>query len=275
MNNKDYRQHEGISKSDLFKITKSPLHFHWHMEHPEENDSPSLKFGRAVHKYILEKDDFFNEVAVMPVFDRRTKEGKAKAEEFMANAVGKDVISETDFEVIKEMAAVIDGSKYARRLLTGDTEQSFFWTDEATGETCKCRPDCLCTVGGQKIIVDYKTTEDAETEAFMRSAIKYGYDLQAGMYTEGMKANTGDDYLFIFVAQEKKPPYAINIVQADEFFMSEGNQLFHDLLAIYHECKETDNWYGYMKTGEVNSLSIPNWLKGAINTEKGEENYAD
>lgn len=266
MTNKEYRKHEGISKSDLFKITKSPMHFKYALEHPQE-DTPALLFGRAVHKYLLEKDDFFNEFAVMPQFDRRTKEGKEKYAEFEKSVVGKDIISETDFEVIKEMAAVIDSSKYARRLLTGETEQSYFWKDEATGETCKCRPDCLVTVSGRKIIVDYKTTDDAETEAFMKSAIKYGYDLQAGMYTEGMKANTGDDYLFLFVAQEKKPPYAINIVQPDDYFMTEGNQLFHQLMEIYHECKETDNWYGYMKTGEVNSLSIPNWLKGAINTE--------
>lgn len=98
----------------------------------------------------------------------------------------------------------------------------------------------------------------------MKSAIKYGYDLQAGMYTEGMKANTGNDYMFVFIAQEKKPPYAINIVEATEDFISEGNQLFHDLLGIYHECKVTDNWYGYMQNGKTNVLDLPDWLKREV-----------
>lgn len=82
------------------------------------------------------------------------------------------------------------------------------------------------------------------------------------MYCEGYKANTGEDAIFIFVAQEKKPPYAINILQADEFMMIEGKNLFHDLMEIYHNCKVTDNWYGYMgENGDVQSLGLPKWLQ--------------
>lgn len=260
MTNHEYRTHSGISKSELFKITKSPLHFKYRQEHPEE-DTPALLFGRAVHKYILEPDDFYNEFAIAPIVDRRTKEGKAEYAKFMDECAGKDIISLTDMEVIQEMADVINSNKYAKALLTGSHEESFFWTDDETGEECKCRPDCLCEIGGQKVIVDYKTTDDAETSKFMNSAIKDGYDLQAGMYSEGMKKNTGDDYLFVFVAQEKKAPYAINIVQADDFFMKEGNNLFHELLGIYHECKTTDNWYGYMRDNAINSLGLPAWLQ--------------
>ena len=242
------------------------MHFKYSLEHPEE-DTPALIFGRAVHKYILEADDFFNEFAIAPKCDRRTKEGKAIYEKFEEKAIGKTIISESDFEIIKEMDAVIKSNKAASRILQGEHEQSFFWTDEETQEVCKCRPDCLAEIKGKKIIVDYKTTEDAETSAFMRSAIKYGYDLQAGMYSEGMSKQTGDDYMFVFVAQEKKPPYAINIVEANADFMAEGRQLFHDLLAIYHECKVTDNWYGYMQNG-INELGLPEWLRREFATDE-------
>ena len=269
MTNKEYREHEGISKSSLFKITKSPMHFKWAMENPQE-DTPSLLFGRCVHKYILEPETFFNEVAIIPTCDKRTKEGKAIYEKFLVVSSGKDVISQTDFEIIKEMAEVIRGNKFADLLLTGQHEESFFWTDEETGEACKCRPDCLCEIKGRHIIVDYKTTEDAETSAFMKSAIKYGYDLQAGMYIEGMKHNTDiEDYMFVFVAQEKKPPYAINIVECTPDFITEGTQLFHDLMAIYHECKEKDDWYGYMQNG-INKLELPDWLKREVTEKEGE-----
>lgn len=84
-------------------------------------------------------------------------------------------------------AAVVHENKFADRLLQGKHEISFFWTDEATGEECKCRPDDIVVIGDQHILVDYKTTDNAETEAFRSSAIKYGYDLQAGMYLEGTK----------------------------------------------------------------------------------------
>ena len=37
MTNKAYRQHEGVSRSELNVIlTKSPLHFKYEQEHPEE-----------------------------------------------------------------------------------------------------------------------------------------------------------------------------------------------------------------------------------------------
>lgn len=238
--NKEYRQHEGISKSDLFKLTKSPAHFKWHMDHKgEEEKTHALVFGSAAHKYILEKDDFFNEFAIQPVFDRRTKEGKEAYAKFEASCVGKEIITEADFEVIKEMSEVVYSNPICQKILNGDCEQSFFWTDEETNEPCKCRPDCLTEIKGSNLIIDYKTTDNAETDAFMRSAIKYGYDLQAGMYTEGMEKRTGKKYDFVFLAQEKKPPYAINILQCDEFILASGKQLFHSLLKTYHECKES------------------------------------
>jgi hypothetical protein len=257
----EYRAYPAISKSDLFKITKSPLHFKWSMENKEDKTA-ALIFGSACHKYILERDDFDSEFAVALNVDRRTKAGKEEYAKWLEENKWKDVVSSDDMEKIKAMAEVVDSNKFAKRLLSGEHEKSFFWTDEQTGEECKCRPDDITIIGNQHILVDYKTTDNAETEAFRASAIKYGYDLQAGMYCEGYKANTGEDAIFIFVAQEKKPPYAINILQADEYMMIEGKNLFHDLMEIYHNCKVTDNWYGYMgETGDVQSLGLPKWLQ--------------
>lgn len=257
MTNKEYREHEGISKSQLSLIAKSPAHFKYAMDNPNSEDTPSLLFGRAVHKYILEKEDFDKEFAVAPSCDRRTKAGKEQYEAFLIENQGKDVISIDDMEKIKAMSDVIDSIPMARRLLQGEHEQSFFWTDAKTGEMVKCRPDCITKIGNTHILVDYKTTDNAETESFMKSAMRYSYDLQAGMYSEGMKICTDNDYQFVFVAQEKNPPYAVNILQADKYFMAEGNELFHSLLEIYHECKETGNWYGLMGEDEnIGSLSL-------------------
>ena len=63
--NKEYRAMDGVSSSDLKKMAKSPAHFRYWKDNPKE-DTPSLLFGRAVHKYILEKDDFYKEFAVAP-----------------------------------------------------------------------------------------------------------------------------------------------------------------------------------------------------------------
>ena len=244
MTNREYREREGISKSQLFKIAKSPYHFKYALDHPQE-DTKALLFGRATHKYILEVDDFYNEFAIAPVVDRRTSAGREIYNAFLAENEGKDVISAEEFEIIQQMSNAIDAVPVARALLTGEYEQSFFWTDEITGEKCKCRPDCLTTYEGMPYIVDYKTTDSCADGAFERTCRKYGYKLQAGMYTEGLFQNNFEQYGFAFVAQEKTAPYAVRVYLCTPEYINQGYDMFRELIGIYHDCKQTNNWYGY------------------------------
>ena len=257
MTNKEYREHEGISRSELQKIAKSPLHFKYAIEHPEE-PTPALLFGIAAHKYILEKDDFDKEYVKAPVCDRRTKEGKAVYAEFMENLRGRAVIAGEDLDIIRDMHKAIQANPAACKYLYSENakyEQSFFWTDQQTGEAVKCRPDCMTEIDGRKYIIDYKTTDSCQDGHFEASCRKYGYKLQAGMYREGVFQNTIDDYGFIFIAQEKKAPYAVRVYICSEEFISEGYDQYRELLGIYHHCKETGIWYGYEGiTGEPTDL---------------------
>ena len=159
------------------------------------------------------------------------------------------------------MRRVLKETPFVHRLLNGEHELPIFWQDELTGEHCKARLDCLTEVDGKHIIVDYKTTSNASTDAFMNTAVKYGYDFQAAMYSEGYKAVTGNDCIFVFIAQEKTAPYAVNILQADEVFLRRGRDTFRQLIGIYHDCKQSDNWYGYLGPyNVVNNLALPAWL---------------
>lgn len=260
MTNKEYREHEGISRSDLFKISKSPMHFKYEMDNPPEQ-SNALKFGIALHAYVLERETFENEFAVVPKCDRRTKEGKQVYSDFIANSEGKILVDSEDMEKIIAMADSIDKSPFAKILLRGAKEQSFFWTDELTGEKCKCRPDILTEISDTTIIADVKSCENAQTDVFMRKAIEYGYDMQAAMYCEGVEANIKKKCLFVFIAVEKTAPYAVNILQADKYVMLRGMDKFREYLGIYHDCKEKGNWYGYNGfSGEINNMSLPAWI---------------
>ena len=245
MTNKEYRNHEGISRSELNIIrSKTPFHFKYAQEHKEE-DTAALLEGRATHKMILEPDTFFEEFAVCPKCDRRTSEGKATYAAFIEESVGKDVITEELFDKIKEMVEAVKLNPEADLYLKGEHERSFFWTDAETGEKCKVRPDCLTEVGGQKYIVDYKTTTSCADYEFERSVRKYGYKFQAGMYREGVFQNTFDEYGFVFVAQEKTAPYATRVYFCSDDFIREGYEQFREALNTYHFCKENDEWSGY------------------------------
>ena len=260
MTEKEYRKHHAISRSELFKISESPEKFKYYREHPEE-PTPALVFGQLFHAMALQPETVWEQFAVMPNVDRRTKEGKEAFAEFEAQADGKNIVSFDMVEQSSAMCEALNKNEFVKKLLKGEKEKPFFWVDEMTGEECKCRVDCLTEVGENLIIVDLKSTDNAETEAFMRSAIKYGYDLQSAMYSDGVKVNTGREPLFVFITIEKKPPYAINILQADKLLIRRGYDIFRELIGIYADCKKTDNWYGYLgKLNQINNLSLPAYL---------------
>lgn len=242
--NKEYRSRTGISKSSLELFKKSPLHYKYSIENPKE-DTPSLLFGRAAHKYILEKETFAEEFAVAPKVDRRTGEGKMTWVEFMESVGTREIIERDQMQQIIEMDKAVDAVPLARQLLTGVHEISYFWTDVPTGEICKCRPDCLTTFEGKKLIVDYKTCNSCADGDFERNVRRYNYALQVGQYTEGLFNCDLEEYGFAFVAQEKKPPYAVRVYICDKEFIREGVDEFRTLMGIYHKCKTENVWPGY------------------------------
>lgn len=272
MSNAEYRKKEGISASDIKKMMKSMAHYKYYKDHPDENDSEALQFGRAYHKLMLEPDDFDNEFIVSPKFDRRTKEGKAAYEEFLKNAEGKEVINEDTYQKLLEMQVALYNTPYVKLLIKGEHEKSFFWTDEKTGIPCKCRPDSFGQIKGQYVCVDLKTTNDAETDHFMKDALKFGYDIQADHYCEGLESVYKKPFKFIFIAQEKTAPYLVNVLEADEYFMASGKELRDKLLEEYSKCLETDEWEGYMtKESGINNLSVPAWIKNSLDVDAEEE----
>lgn len=260
MTEKEYRQHPAISRSQLFKLRESPEKFQYYMEHPEPA-TPALVFGQLLHAMVLQPDTVDRDFAVAPICDRRTTVGKKLWAEFEEQAESKTVVTADMIEQAVAMRDKLMSNDYVRQLLDGEREKPFFWVDELTQEECKCRVDCLTSINGMDIIVDIKTAESADTDTFMRHAIKYGYNLQAAMYGEGVRANTGKEHAFVFIVIEKKPPYAINILQADKAFVLHGFDLFRELIGMYHECKQSGNWWGYLgKHNIINNLPLPAYL---------------
>lgn len=261
MTEQEYNLAEGIRRSDLWRMEDSPEKFRYFQDHPIER-TPAMAFGSACHKMILEPNEFGNEYAVAPVCDRRTKDGKSVWEQFVADNSGKEILSNDDAMVMSDMEAALEACPLACKLIRGKgkTEEPFFWTDKETGEKCKVKVDRIVTWNRRKYVVDYKTTMCAETNRFNTEIFKLGYYMQAAMYTEGvqkakrMKRRPG----FLFVAQEKKPPYAVNVIEVTDDVMKMGDAKFHDLLQKYHECSIADIWTGYVDD-IPNETMLPGW----------------
>jgi exodeoxyribonuclease VIII len=263
MTENEYNAAEGIRRSDLWKMEDSPEKFLYFLEHPMEQ-TPAMAFGSACHKMILEPADFGNEYAIAPSIDRRTKTGKEEWEAFCNDNEGKTIISQDDAETMRGMEEALERCPLANKLIRGkgESEVAFFWTDPVTGEKCKIKTDRVVTYNRKKYIVDYKTTQCAETFRFNSEIWRLGYFMQAGMYAEGYKIANKKRKLpgFLFVVQEKKPPYAVNVIEASEEVMKAGVAKFHELLDRYHSCKTLDMFPGYVQD-IPNDAFVPGWME--------------
>ena len=256
--NAEYHSNSAISRSSLFQMSRSPAHFKYAMENKEQ-ETDALRFGTMFHTFVLEPELFEKNYVFVDKIGRRTKEGKALFEEIAES--GKQIVTAEEFETISAMRDSIDNNKYAMALLKGKKEISYYWQDEMTGIECKCRPDCITPIGDLNIIVDLKSCTNAETTAFMKDALKFGYDLQSAQYKTGVELIEGKPHKFVFIAVEKTAPYGLNILEADEIFIRKGYDDFRTYLGMLKHCRDTDNWYSYTgETGRPNVLNLPAWL---------------
>lgn len=257
MTNAEYHAHPAVSKSDLDLINRSPLHYYNVKQNPKEQTEAML-FGSVVHKLVLEPEMFAAEYITAPQCDRRTKEGKALWQEFADSVKNETVITEELFSEAKAIAEAVKNNLIADKLLKGGkAEQSFFWTDKDTGCECKCRPDYLRADG---IVIDLKTTENASPSKFTKSAFDYRYHVQAWWYMHGLQQCGIDAQDFIFIAVERKSPYAVCVYAADDLMLQLGECEAVENLRTYAECEKTGIWYGYEKEPEIHSLSLPDWV---------------
>ena len=254
---------EAISKSRLANMSVCPAYFKWCEDNPTE-PSEDMVLGSAFHKIVLEPETFYDEFAVIPNVDRRTTQGKMKYVEFIIEADGKTVITQEQYDTIVGMRDSIMSNPYARKLINGNIEQSMYFTDELTKVECKCRPDVWRKVADRVVITDLKSAKSVMPNEFMRDCVKYHYDLQTAMYRDGASKVLGvpkDNIDFVFIAVEKKPPYLLNIMQADTYVIQKGEADFREYIGTYAECLETQTWYGYNgKDNIINNLSLPSYL---------------
>lgn len=269
MTEQEYNAADGIRRSDLWKMEDSPEKFRYFSRNPMEQ-SQVMAFGSACHKAILEPKDFFDEYAIAPEVNRKTNAGKAEWDEFCKANEGKTPVKAEDYAVMQEMSAALKKCPLAKKLIygKGETESPYFWTDPETGEKCKVKLDRLVTYRRRKFVVDYKTAKSAETFRFNSDIWKFGYYMQAAMYTEGvkrakkMRKRPG----FLFVVQEKTAPYAVNVIEVSPEVMNAGDAKFHKLLEKFHACKVVDEWPGYV--GDVpNDAYVPTWAERELEDE--------
>jgi exodeoxyribonuclease VIII len=258
ISNDEYHSSNGVSRSQLMRLNKSPQHYWYEYLNPlyiKPEPTEAMKIGSATHKYILEKNKFYDEYLIIPKLDKRI----AKNKEIYANLAllnpDKILIQEDDFEEICAYEHSIKNHIQASQLMMQlNIEKSLYWTDKETGIDCKVRPDGF----DNNFVIDLKTTEDASIHAFKMSCFKYGYYLQAGMTLEAFRNVKGMDFdEFLIIVLEKKKPYPVAVYIMDIDAIEYGVKEFKRLLKKLKECMDKNEWPGY----ETQYLTVPGFTK--------------
>ena len=248
--NAEYHAHEAVSKSDLDLIHKSPAHY----KAARHEDTPALRFGTAFHCAVLENDRF-NATYTVIEGDRRTKAVKDSIKD--AEAAGKIILTADDFNALMGMAQAVFKNPICAALLRDSLKEHSVFS-ELDDVRVKCRPDGWSTEKG--VLFDLKSTEDASPEGFARTVAKYRYHVQDAFYRHVVAGATNcdaDDLSFIFIAVEKKPPFAVALYQLDELATLQGWVDAREDLRRYKTAKDTGKWGGY--SPRIETLSLPRW----------------
>ncbi len=233
--------------------TRTPAHWKWESEHPVHKDVYDI--GTVAHSLILEDDT--SGVVIVDAANWLTKD--AKAAKIEARDAGKIALLPKEYAPIVAMRDAVMAHPLARLAFTGHrAEQSVFW-DEG-GQMFKCRPDAW----KDGLLVDLKTTRNAEPREFGRTAHTLGYHQSAAHYMDGVEVATGERLPFAFVLVEKEPPYLVSVVELNEDALDIGRRLNDKAKATYRECFETDSWPGYPTTEPI---ALPAWASRTTEEE--------
>lgn len=224
---------------------KTPAHYKHESTHQVFKDE--FNIGTAAHSLILENDT--TNIVVLEHQNYLTKAAKeAKA---AAIADNKQPLLAKEWEQVQAMRDSVMNHAVAGPLFQGHVpERSFFW--EQDGMKFKVRPDAL----REDLIVDLKTTVNADTNEFGKTAFNYGYFISAALYQQGVQRVTGKKLPFVFVNVEKTAPYLVSVTELDEDALDFGHMMIERATRIYKECTKTGNWPGYPTR---TTTSLPLW----------------
>jgi len=238
----------------------------YNLDNPQEA-TKAMKLGSALHVATLEPARFEGLFYIHPKTDRRTREGKEEYAKMVAEAGSRLMIAQGESEHdelnrLQGMAKSVRSSRAASKFLdsTGRNEVSILWKDEVLDVYCKARLDKwienLAPVN-RGVIVDLKSCQSATDYHFGKDVVNRGYHGQLASYKAGVKAITGKDQIFVFIAVESEPPFDSITYIPDDDAVHKGLACYRECLTKFVECQKSGNWPGY--DDKVHTLSLPKW----------------
>jgi len=255
-----YDELPGLRSTAIKSASDSLLSYKWHQDHPKE-DTPALKFGRAIHVDSLEPEKFSE---IYRVYEGQRR-GKAWAE-FAEAAVsdGVEVLTSAERAKVAAVSLAIRSHPAAGELLGGGlAEQSIQW-DGPHGR-CKAlidylRPDCA---------IDLKTAADPMPGMFARSFVKYKYAIQLGHYNAAIQSVRSRVGPWCVIAACTAPPYEVVVYEVPSWVVEAGQCRAEELAAMIAEADKS-GIYPPAYPGVID-LDYPEWATEELIGDLGME----
>ena len=249
LSNEQYHAADGISKSGLDLIMRSPAHYRFG---ERKEATRAMEIGTALHCAILEPERFATDYMLLRnVTDRRSSEYKEACKVWSSERV----LTGAEADRVAGMQESVLSHPVLGKFVKakGRCELSVFANDPETGVLVKCRFDKMLDA---KLAIDVKKTQDLRD--FPKSVANYGYHVQAAFYTDVWKWATGEDLEgFMFAAVEESMPHASAMMTLDDEAMEIGRMIYRKALDSYAVCEALDEWNGIYQ--ESAPIQLPSW----------------
>lgn len=247
----EYHADPSLSSTGARLLVDCPAKYRHTADHGERH-SAAFDLGKAAHALVL---GVGAPVRVVDADDWRTK--AAREERDAARADFETPMLRKDWERVCAMAEALLRHPTARAWVEhGRPEVSLFWSDPRHDVPCRARIDYLRDTS-RVVLVDIKTTTNASPAAFTRSVASYGYHVQAAWYQTGARhlLDLDEPPPFVFLVQEKEPPYLVGVYELDDDALTAGRHLASRAVAIWRECTDRGEWPAY----PAQVLTLPRW----------------
>jgi hypothetical protein len=260
--------------SSIKHIEKSPAHYLHRKQSGDDEDTDARIRGRVTHWAIFEPQRWQADVASWHGVQRRGKQWDEFRRYHLDHS--REIVTDSMHAEIEALASAIRSSpQVAPYLAKGQAETTVTWEycfgspkilpSHCWSANCKGRLDFISEHNGGAIL-DLKTTFDASPDAFGRTVFRNDYHVQAAFYVDGVRAATGRELPFIFIAAEASAPYVVQAYRVPEEVLELGREKYRGWLQKLHECRTRNQWHGYAAT--ETELVLPRW---AMPSEEGIE----
>ena len=197
--------------SHLRAYGRSPAHGHHARTAVEDDPTPSMERGTAVHAILFGT----RKVCGYPGPTRRGKEYDA----FCAAHPDAEILTMTEYDKARRMADAVLACKLAEPYLQGVQEETllFRWM----GLECRSTPD----VRGPDFITELKTSKTSDPVQFVWHAKRMHYHVQMRFEQYGCAANNYPVRDHWLVCVESDAPHPVTVFHIEPEVLLEGEKL--------------------------------------------------